>query len=523
MRHLITLFALCLLFCSSPRVPAADNVYGTITGWGQMVDPDGDCHFKVGQNAVTIGFSGSIQALDAETGRMNAPRVVRSLGGDFSVQVTVDGNLPLPDDENATAYVSGGLVMLQDDRSYLRIERASFSRADTVNHYANFEQRIDGKRTRMGRFADFPLQNDKPVDLRVEVKEGTVRALARHEGQKWHEMGVAKVNASATFLVGVSGVNTSQQPIEVTFRNYQFGQADKEAEAESSSGLDLTSPPKLAEPNRLNSETTKFYSGLMALQQRAKEIGEMDNDARQNLIDDAMKLVVDSDAAVSMRFTPTLVAGLSRAFLAAGDGDRAIAIYDQFIEVLTGSDDNSMNSLVKHLEAARDSAKFKRDLIGKPISLEGKTLASDDFNWSKYEGKVVLVDFWASWCGPCRREIPNILTQYKKYHDQGFEVVGICLDTDREKAEKYVADAELAWPSLFEDDAGWKHPMALRYKIHAIPTAILVDRDGNVVSLAARGEELERLLAKQSPETGGEAEQSAAEPAANTKKSEAVE
>ncbi|MCM2372756.1 TlpA family protein disulfide reductase [Rhodopirellula sp. ICT_H3.1] len=86
------------------------------------------------------------------------------------------------------------------------------------------------------------------------------------------------------------------------------------------------------------------------------------------------------------------------------------------------------------------------------------------------------------------------MEQYRNYHEQGFEVVGVCLDSERDKAEKYIEDAELPWPSLFADDAGWKHPMATKYKITSIPTAILVDRDGNVVSLSARGEKLPELL-----------------------------
>ena len=146
MRRWTTIVALLLLLFSDSKLPAADNVYGNITGWGQMVDPDGDCHFSVQQDAVTIGFSGAIQALDAETGRMNTPRVVRSVRGDFAVQVTVDGDFPLPDDSVATAYVSGGLVLIQDNQDYLRFERASFTRASQVNHYANFEQRVGRQR-----------------------------------------------------------------------------------------------------------------------------------------------------------------------------------------------------------------------------------------------------------------------------------------------------------------------------------------------------------------------------------------
>lgn len=94
----------------------------------------------------------------------------------------------------------------------------------------------------------------------------------------------------------------------------------------------------------------------------------------------------------------------------------------------------------------------------------------------------------------CRSEVPNIVKEFEAHHDEGFEVLGICLDSKREAAEKCVEAQELAWPSLFVDDAGRKHPMAVRHAIHSIPTAVLIDRDGRIVSWNARGESLGKLL-----------------------------
>ncbi len=78
-------------------------------------------------------------------------------------------------------------------------------------------------------------------------------------------------------------------------------------------------------------------------------------------------------------------------------------------------------------------------------------------------------------------------------------MVGICLDSNRQLAEEYVNTASLLWLSLFQDGAGWKHPMAVRYDVQSIPTAILIDRDGNAISMSARGEELGSLLEAQFP------------------------
>ncbi len=111
------------------------------------------------------------------------------------------------------------------------------------------------------------------------------------------------------------------------------------------------------------------------------------------------------------------------------------------------------------------------------------------------EGKWVLVDFWASWCGPCRQEMPNVLEAYNKFHDKGFEVVGISFDQKKEAWVKAIEQIQMPWLQL-SDLKGWKCAAAPVYKIDAIPDNILIDPQGKIVDRALRGRPLHKRLEK---------------------------
>jgi len=124
-----------------------------------------------------------------------------------------------------------------------------------------------------------------------------------------------------------------------------------------------------------------------------------------------------------------------------------------------------------------------------PLDLKFKAVDGTDVDLAKLRGKVVLVDFWATWCGPCRMEVPNVVAAYNELHKAGFEIVGISLDQSKQNLLAYTKQAGMTWPQYF-DGNGWANDISSRYGINSIPTAWLVDKKGLVRTTQARGADL---------------------------------
>ncbi|MBR1448027.1 MAG: TlpA family protein disulfide reductase [Prevotella sp.] len=129
------------------------------------------------------------------------------------------------------------------------------------------------------------------------------------------------------------------------------------------------------------------------------------------------------------------------------------------------------------------------------VDMTIKDLDSQERKLSEWigRGQYVMIDFWASWCGPCRQELPNVVANYAKYHEKGFEIIGISFDSKDEAWRKAVKDLGMTWPQL-SDLGGWKSAAADVYGISSIPASILVDGTGKVVALNLRGEKLGEKL-----------------------------
>ena len=117
---------------------------------------------------------------------------------------------------------------------------------------------------------------------------------------------------------------------------------------------------------------------------------------------------------------------------------------------------------------------------------------------AKMKGKVVLVEFWATWCGPCLISLPEVIDVHKRYHAKGFEVVGINLDYRRQELDQFAKARGITWPNFF-DGRGWNSPIVARYGVAGIPASFLVDKQGRLRALEVRGNleaEVKRLLAE---------------------------
>jgi thiol-disulfide isomerase/thioredoxin len=170
---------------------------------------------------------------------------------------------------------------------------------------------------------------------------------------------------------------------------------------------------------------------------------------------------------------------------------------NQFPDTELGKNADQIIDGIKKQEEAK---KIQRSLAEGSVfpDFQEKDLEGKALSLASYRGKIVLVDFWATWCGPCVAELPTVLKAYEKYHGKGFEIVGISLDKEEAKLRQFIKDKKMTWAQYF-DGKGWQNKLSTKYGVNSIPATYLLDGEGKIVAKDLRGEALEEAIAKHLP------------------------
>jgi thiol-disulfide isomerase/thioredoxin len=251
---------------------------------------------------------------------------------------------------------------------------------------------------------------------------------------------------------------------------------EKKAEKKTAEQAEDKGPELAPEVKSLVQEVTKVLKGPEADRKQVIGLIAKHLESKQGKLDQVDAQIANEVAGLLERMSTPDIAGEA---------------YQKFGKILAGASNERIVGLSKFMQGAGR----RLGSMGKAIDIKGTTAEGKQINLSQLKGKVVLVDFWATWCGPCRAEIPNIKKLYTKYQGK-FDVIGVSLDDDKDKLEEFLKDEKLPWQSIFDHAAKEGQRLADQYGVMSIPQAILVDQQGHVVSLEARGPELGRLLAK---------------------------
>lgn len=175
------------------------------------------------------------------------------------------------------------------------------------------------------------------------------------------------------------------------------------------------------------------------------------------------------------------------------DTDKGIEVFKQlkrdFPDTKPGKNvDQALAMVQKQVEAKKIQASLAKGM--KFPTFTGQDVTGKPASPDNYKGKIVLIDFWATWCGPCIGELPNVLATYEKHHGKGFEIIGVSLDRDETKLTSFLKEKKITWQQVFDNEG----KIATKYGVASIPSTYLLDREGKILETDLRGEALEAAV-----------------------------
>lgn len=256
----------------------------------------------------------------------------------------------------------------------------------------------------------------------------------------------------------------------------------------------------------IHDELMEFKSYLAPLDEKSAELSEQYREASASSNSERMELIIaqyDELRLEQVDMIKKFVASKSSSYIAPFIIQRYLS-YDISVEELDetlAALDTSIYNSREYIDLIDRVTILKSVAIGMPaVDFALNDTTGNPIAISAFKGKFLLIDFWASWCGPCRRENPNVVKLYNDFSDKGFEIIGVSFDEDRGKWIKAIHDDELAWPHV-SDLKGWGSAAGKLYAVKSIPATVLLDRDGNIVAKNLRGdalrEKLEELYAEE--------------------------
>lgn len=213
------------------------------------------------------------------------------------------------------------------------------------------------------------------------------------------------------------------------------------------------------------------------LEQRVIASDDLPTDKLPALLDEAFTYLNEHDLSdAHLRLASTVVHAINR----YDDEEIRKEQFKRFGKVFSQSESRTLTAYGKKITKSATAPANVSQLVGKPLELSGVTDLGGELNWPSYRGKVVLVDFWASWCGPCRAQMPKIKAIYEELDRKKFDVVAVNLDRSAEAFEEYSKEHQSPWPNVIGDDG---RALAEQYGVTALPTMMVVDGEGTIVAV----------------------------------------